>query len=53
MEAYNNDDSNKNVDMMEVKSEKNERLSSGKTDDSLLKIYKLKASSKVYLQRMW
>ena len=40
MEAYNNDDSYKDTDM--VKSEKIEQLTSGNTDDSIIKRYKLK-----------
>ena len=40
MEAYNNEDSFKDTDM--VNSEKIEQLTSGNTDDSIIKRYKLK-----------
>ena len=45
MAAFNNDGTNEDVNMMEAKSEETEQFSSGNTDDSLVKRFKLKTSS--------
>ena len=45
MAAFNNDGTNENDDMVEAKSEETEQLSAGNTDDTLVKRFKLKASS--------
>ena len=45
MADFNHDGTNKDINMMEAKSEETEQFSSGNTDDSLVMRYKLKASS--------
>ena len=45
MAAFNNDDTNKEVNMSKAKLEETEQLSSGNADDSLVKRYKFKVSS--------
>ena len=46
MAAFNNDFTDEDDDMMEAKSEETEQLSSGNTDDTLVKGFKLKTKSK-------
>ena len=45
MTSFNHDGSNKDIILVEAKSEETEQFSSGNTDDSLVMRYKLKASS--------